>query len=260
MAVGQTQYIERVANSAPAVLEGVGSLSRSLAVELHARIVSGAIPLGSWLRQDALAVDFGISRTPVREALQQLHGQGIVEIVPHRGAVVRGPTPRDIRENCEVRAELEGFAAELAARRIRDDQMARLTEARDDFAQLAELVVASRRTESHFQRLAKQWATTNERFHSTVLEAADNHQLTASVLDLAARFPRNMSFQVLWGNSRQVRVNAAEHAAIAAAILDRDGAGARAAVRDHMLSAGTHLSRWYENEVWTRADHRGAGS
>lgn len=245
-------------NGALAELAGVGSLSQSLAEALHARIVSGAIPLGSWLRQDALALDFGISRTPVREALQLLHGQGIVEIVPHRGAVVRGPTPRDVRENCEVRAELEGFAAELAAMRIRDDQMARLIEARDAFEQLVEQVIASHRAERDFQRLAKQWAATNERFHSTVLAAADNNQLTASVLDLAARFPRNMSFQVLWGNSRQVRANAEEHAAIAAAILDRDGPGARVAVRDHMLNAGMLLSRWYENEVWSKADVRGA--
>lgn len=236
---------------APVAANPAGSLSRNLAEELHGQIVSGLIPLGSWLRQDAIADDFGISRTPVREALQLLHGQGIVEVVPRRGAVVRGPTPRDIRENCEVRAELEGFAAELAASRIRDDQLVRLGETREHFAKLVETVLSARRTERARARLAKEWAETNERFHSTVLEAADNHQLTASVFDLSARFPRNMSFQVLWAHSHLVRANADEHDEIAEAIVQRDGRRAREAARRHLRNAGELLSRWYENEIWS---------
>ena len=230
----------------------IPSLSRRLADELHGRIVSGVVPLGSWLRQDAIAEEFGISRTPVREALQVLHGQGIVEVVPHRGAVVRGPTPRDIRENCEVRAELEGFAAELAALRIRDDQIKRLVEAQEDFAKLVDQVLASGRSERDRRRLGQKWADANECFHSTILEAADNHQLNGSVRDLAHRFPRNMSFAVLWGDSHLINRNADEHRSIVDAIVARDPVRARQGVRSHMLRAGELLSRWYENEIWSR--------
>ena len=232
--------------------EGISSLSRDLAQELHGRIVSGAVPLGSWLRQDAIAEEFGVSRTPVREALQLLHGQGVVEVVPHRGAVVRGPTPRDIRENCEVRAELEGLAAELAATRIRDGQLKSLLECRRHVEEFPSTVIASPRTERARRRLATEWARTNEALHATVLAAADNHQLTESIRDLSTRLPRNLTFQVLWGDSHLVMRNTSEHVAIIDAIAARDARQARIAAREHLLNAGELLSRWYENEIWGR--------
>ena len=88
-----------------------------LASTLQARVLSGEIPTGTRLRQEAIAREFGVSRTPVREALRQLQAIGIAEVKPNRGAVVRAPTARDLREAYEVRAELEGLAAELAATR-----------------------------------------------------------------------------------------------------------------------------------------------
>ena len=79
-------------------------------------MLSGALPLGSRLRQEALATEFGVSRTPVREALRKLQATGFVQLDARTAArVVRGPTAREVREAYEVRAELEGLAAELAA-------------------------------------------------------------------------------------------------------------------------------------------------
>ena len=69
-----------------------------MASALERAIMDGSIPLGSWLRQEALAAKFGVSRTPVREALRILHEKGVVRLEPRRGALVRGPTVRDIRE------------------------------------------------------------------------------------------------------------------------------------------------------------------
>ena len=109
------------------------SLVDSLAGDIQQRIMSGAIPFGSWLRQETLASEFGVSRTPVREALRKLEARGLVALVPQRGAVVRGPTTREIREAYQVRAELEGLAAELAAARIDDDELRRLREAEELF-------------------------------------------------------------------------------------------------------------------------------
>jgi DNA-binding GntR family transcriptional regulator len=111
----------------------VVALVDELAHEIQARMMSGTIAIGSWLRQESLAADFGVSRTPVREALRKLQASGVVEVVPHPGALVRGPTVREIREAYEVRAELEGFAAELAARWIHTEQMGRLREAEELF-------------------------------------------------------------------------------------------------------------------------------
>src|ERR1700733_2517968 len=115
-------------------------LVAELAQKIQSRVKAGSIPIGSWLRQESLATEFGVSRTPIREALRKLQSSGVVEFVPNRGALVRGPTVRDIREAYEIRAELEAYAAELATRWIRPDQLERLREAeamfRDSVAKL----------------------------------------------------------------------------------------------------------------------------
>src|SRR3954454_17732051 len=98
------------------------ALVDKLAAQLQARVLSGEFPSGTRLRQETLAEEFGVSRTPVREALRKLQATGLVELQPNRGALVRGLSLREIRDAYEVRAELEALAAELAAERIRRDQ------------------------------------------------------------------------------------------------------------------------------------------
>ena len=93
------------------------ALVDELAATIQARVLNGEIPTGTRLRQESLAAEFGVSRTPVREALRKLQANGIVEVQPHRGALVRRPSAREVREAYEVRAELEGLAASLAASR-----------------------------------------------------------------------------------------------------------------------------------------------
>src|ERR1041385_9317135 len=88
-------------------LEERRALVDKLAAGLQARVLSGELPSGTRLRQEALAEEFGVSRTPVREALRKLQAGGLVELQPHRGAVVRGLSAREIRDAYEVRAELE---------------------------------------------------------------------------------------------------------------------------------------------------------
>src|SRR5881275_3448556 len=105
------------------------ALVDKLASTLQARMLSGELVSGTWLRQVALAEEFGVSRTPIREALRKLQAGGLVELQPHRGALVRGLSSREIRDAYEVRAELEALAAELAATRIRHDELDRLNEA-----------------------------------------------------------------------------------------------------------------------------------
>src|SRR5262249_51891998 len=104
-----------------------------LAATIQARVLSGEFATGSRLRQESLATEFGVSRTPVREALRKLQAAGIVQLEPRRGARVRGPSAREVREAYEVRAELEGLAAGLAADRIRDEELRRLREAQEMF-------------------------------------------------------------------------------------------------------------------------------
>ena len=78
----------------------------NLAGRISAKIFAGEYPPGSRLRQEALAEEFSVSRTPIREALRQLEAKGVVQHVPNHGAVVLAPNARDIRDAYQVRADL----------------------------------------------------------------------------------------------------------------------------------------------------------
>jgi DNA-binding transcriptional regulator YhcF (GntR family) len=118
------------------------ALVDELAQRIQLQIMSGELPLGTHLRQETLAEAFGVSRTPIREALRQLQAKGMLEIFPRRGAAVRGPSPRDIREAYMVRAELEGLAAQLAAELITDGELGQLRDAAAMFAEAVAHVTA----------------------------------------------------------------------------------------------------------------------
>ena len=100
---------------------------------LRQRIVSGDIPPGANLGEASLAVELKVSRTPVREALQQLNEEGFVEYTPHKGARVAEPTPEMVREVFDIREALEAIAARETAPRI---DPARLSALRQHFEAL----------------------------------------------------------------------------------------------------------------------------
>ncbi|PRZ39688.1 GntR family transcriptional regulator [Antricoccus suffuscus] len=212
--------------------------------ELQKSIITGAIPIGTWLRHSALAKDYGVSRTPVREALRVLAAQGVVTIVPNRGARVNGPSSRDIRELGEVRSELQGLAAELAAERINDAQLSRMHHAWDAFRCSLDTV---ERTDRH--DLADMWGDANEDFHSVIVEAAGNHQLSLTLMDLHRRMPRNLSFGAYAGNTHLLRKNLAEHDRIGQAIADHDASTARRLMAAHFKHANQATARWVESRV-----------
>lgn len=224
------------------------ALSDRLVEELQRRIFSGDLPVGSWLRHAALADEFGVSRTPVREALRILGAQGIVTIVPNRGARVNGHSGRDIRELGAVRAELEGLAAELAAQRIDDDELTRLQSAWQSY----DLAVADRPpatgNEADYEQARALWATANDEFHSVILEASGNRQLALSIAEVSRRLPRNSAFSAYAGNSRLLRQNSDEHKAIAEAIANGDAKRARAAMTRHIRSSAEAMARWAEDQ------------
>lgn len=100
--------------------------------EVYARlkeaIVDNRLEPGTPLSEEKLAAEHGLSRTPIREVLQRLSRDGLVEIIRNRGAFVSRLDPRDMHELFEMREALEGFAARLAAQRMEDREIARLDE------------------------------------------------------------------------------------------------------------------------------------
>jgi DNA-binding GntR family transcriptional regulator len=222
-----------------------------LAAEIQARVLSGDVPVGSRLRQEALAEEFGVSRTPVREALRQLQATGIVELLPNRGAVVRGPSAREIREAYEVRAELEGLAAERAAERISDRDLVQLREAEALFRESVASLIERRARRPAPWRDESVWVRANDLFHQAILEAAGNRRLSDTIADLHRSFPRDLTWAALSQSSRLLAENVEQHAQILEAIERRDRAEARRRMIEHIRSAGELVTLNFEEAVPT---------
>ncbi|GAA4727537.1 hypothetical protein GCM10023350_08160 [Nocardioides endophyticus] len=219
-------------------------ISDRIVAALQRRILSGEIPIGAWLRHGALAEEFGVSRTPVREALKILHSQGVVAIDPHRGARVNGHSGKDIREIGAVRAELEGFAAELATERINDAQLKRMREAWEGFGDAIQQLSENEED----QRIqAERWVESNNQFHSVIVEASGNHQLVLSIAELKRRLPQNLSYGAYAGNSRLLLKNLEQHEGIASAIINHDARLARRLMVSHLRSSNEATARWVES-------------
>ncbi|MBL8832857.1 MAG: GntR family transcriptional regulator [Rhodospirillales bacterium] len=109
------------------------TLSAAIADRLREAILGGAHRTGTQLRQDALAADFGVSRIPVREALFQLEAEGLVQIEPHKGAVVTGLSMAEVDDVFYLRALLEGRLLADSIPRLTDSDFADIDGARDAF-------------------------------------------------------------------------------------------------------------------------------
>src|SRR5829696_580904 len=217
-----------------------------LALAIQSQVLSGEVPVGTRLRQEALAEEFGVSRTPVREALRQLQATGLLELLPNRGAVVRGPSAREIREAYEVRAELEGLAAELAAERISDSDLLRLREAQSLFRESITTLVARRARRPAPWKDESVWVRANDLFHQAILDASGNGRLGETIADLHRRFPRDLTWIALSQSSRLLEENVEQHEAVLLAIERRDPVEARRAMVDHVRSAGELVTLHFE--------------
>ncbi len=229
--------------------EPSGALVDHLATSIRARVLTGEIAVGSRLRQERLAAEFGVSRTPIREALRKLQADGIVELQPNRGAIVRGANAREIREAYEVRAELEGLAAELAATRIDDAQLQELHAAQRLFGSSIAKLVAGGVADDGADDANGEWTRANDLFHGVIQEAAGNERLAHIVQELHGAFPRGLTWSALRRSSRLLEQNVEEHHAVLDAIERRDAAAARRTMVAHVRHAGELIAHHFEREL-----------
>ncbi|PWE31103.1 GntR family transcriptional regulator [Pararhodobacter marinus] len=197
--------------------------TETILAALHDWIDAGRLNPGDEIDEASLVQHFGVSRTPVREALMQIEATGLVRRLPRKGAVVFKPTLSDFLSILEIHAQLEGQAAGLAARRIstpgRED-LRLITQACEDHAA------------RHGDHDPDAYYQLNLRFHAAVGEAASNPFL----LDLIKTNARKLMayYRARYRYAGAIAESARDHRAIADLILAGDASGAEAAMRNHV--------------------------
>jgi DNA-binding GntR family transcriptional regulator len=202
---------------------------------LEEAIVQGVYSPGQILRQELLARTFGVSRTPIREALRQLEATGLVSLVAHRGACVRLVSSEELREAFVVRAELEGRAAALAAGRVSGAQFARMDSAQTRLMGLGKRLIGA--TEDDGRReLVSEWAQADDAFHDAVLEACG----VALLVDSARSCRRIVTGRLFASSNAALEAlfsqTTAQHRTLRELLEVGSSTGARAAMRDHIQS------------------------
>jgi DNA-binding GntR family transcriptional regulator len=207
-----------------------------MAALLRELIITGDLKPGQALRQRDLADRFGVSPTPVREALRRLEAEGLVKYDPHRGSTVIEADVGGMQEKFRIRAALEGLAASLAAPKISDDGISEL--------------------ESYNERLTDMSLTPaevndiNRTLHFRVYEMAGSPLLLALMRLLWQSFPQGPQI------ARPREESTAEHKQLIEALRRHDAAAAQEVTQQHILGALPHLMPTTDRKPARRAASR----
>jgi len=188
--------------------------------QLRLKILTGSLKPGTRMMEVELAEEMGVSRTPVREAIRQLEKEGLIDIEPRRGAYVSDISVSDMVDILEVREDLEGLAASLAAGRITDEEVAEM----EKVAKLYSEAIEKNDTEAIIKY--------DEMFHKLIVSSSGNKtlvNLSEIVQDLALRF-RYLYYDDF---SRYVNMPS-EHKNILEAIASGDSKAARKVADGHV--------------------------
>jgi DNA-binding GntR family transcriptional regulator len=200
-----------------AEMPGYISKTDLVAALLRELVITGELAAGEQLRQRDLAQRFGVSQTPVREAMRRLESEGLLICDTHRGFTVVPPDDGRIEENFQIRAALESLGASLAARKIDAQGLARLRDLNDKMRALADDDPA--------------YAELNREFHFTVYEYAHSPLLLSLM-------------RLLWASlhpgprvSRTHAESARQHDEILSALTEGDAVAASARTYQHIMGA-----------------------
>ena len=190
--------------------------------EMRDRIVTLQLPPGTVLREDQLMSEMGIGRTPLREAVKRLALERLVEVQPRRGTFVSAVEAADIQNVTEVRAELEGYAAELAALRLDPETRAVAESLRRDLDELKSPA------DQHDLMLF------DERIHRFTWEAAHNAFLSQT---LERYFTHSLRiWYMVLDRVPTLGHTVHDQTQLLEAVLDRNGPHARTIMREHVLA------------------------
>ncbi len=198
-----------------------GALHDQVAARLRTMLVEGQIAPGAKLNERLLCEQLRVSRTPLREAIKLLGGEGLIDLLPNRGAVAVKLSEADVVDAFEVLAMLEGMSGELAAQRITDAELAELRALHYEM-----LACFSRSDLSGYYRL-------NARIHAAINQAAKNPVLTRTYQGINARV-QSLRFRTNQ-NGAKWKNAVKEHGLMLDALAQHDATGLRSLLVAHLV-------------------------
>jgi DNA-binding GntR family transcriptional regulator len=198
-----------------------------IADQLEEAVITGEIPAGSRLDENSLAIQFKVSRTPVREALHILCGRGLAEREPFKGVVVTQISAERIDEMFEAMAELEAICGRLSSQRMTMRERAELQVMHREMNALAE------------EGDPVGYNEVNTEFHSLLFQGSHNSDLIAAAQTLRLKLAPFRRYQLK--DVGRLKRSCSEHQQIVHAILDQDSRAAENALRRHLVSAAQEV-------------------
>jgi DNA-binding GntR family transcriptional regulator len=236
----------RAMRTKPPLVCDHGKRRRTVVESLLTDIFQGRLRAGQRLITEQIAQRFGVSHTPIREALIELAGIGIVDLFPNRGAVVRQVTARDVREICHVRRILECAATRSACGRIDLPELHDL--AKGIRALMAgSTPVANARGSPNESAFIQEARVLDSRLHDLIADSCGNTYLANELSRLKTLF--RACRDVAWEHDQalndyhRIAEEGHEHLAIVESLLAGDGKGAARAMADHIRSGIRYWSR-----------------
>lgn len=196
---------------------------------LRRAILKGELQPGERLMEIALANKLGVSRTPIREAIRMLELEGLVLMIPRRGAEVAGITEKNLRDTLEVRRALEELAIELSCTRITDEELEELRKAEKDF-------VISIKNKDIIEI-----ARADEKFHDIIFTSTGNDKLVQMINNLREQMYRYRLEYVKAESTRNQLMS--EHEMIMKALRSRDKSEAKRIIAEHINNQEVNVSK-----------------
>lgn len=214
------------------------SLSSRVFQKLRDDILKGKYKEREELRENTIGKELGVSRTPVREALRQLELEGLVTILPNRGAYVTGISPKDVKDIYIVRSLLEGLCARWATEHITQEQLDEL----DEIILLSEFYIRKEGSSS-----ADQVTELDSKFHEVLYEASGSRILGHLLRDFHKYVQSARRYSVV--SEERARKSIREHKQLLRAIRDKDGDMAEQLANEHILHVMQNLRKQGFEEI-----------
>lgn len=208
--------------------------------KIRSDILNGKYKRGEELVESSIGKELGISRTPVREAIRQLELEGLVQLVPNKGAFVTGISEKDVRDIYLIRARLEGLAARMAAKNITPE----LLDAMEETVVLSEYHAKK----EHYEQVCEM----DSKFHKLLYKASGSRILEHTLTDFHQYVQRVRMASIM--KKRRMEKSNDEHDAILTAIREHDEEKAELVATRHISNTVENLKNYDLDSVLSKSE------